>query len=289
MPGARTLLERHRNRPSGATRLAAVIGDPVRHSRSPIIHNAAFEAAGLDWVYVALPVSDGDGAAAVDAMRTLGLDGLSVTMPHKQTVAAAVDRRTAAVDALGACNCVAREGDLLVGHNTDGAGFVASLRAETGLDLSGARVAVLGAGGAARAIIDSVGRAGASQIQVVNRTRESAVAAAQLAAVAEVAEPLQVAEADVVVNATAIGMEGGPDPEGVPIDPDILRASQVVVDIVYQPLRTPLMRAASDRGATVLGGLGMLVHQAAAQFELWTGTEAPVDVMLAAIASDLGD
>lgn len=265
-----------------------MIGDPVRHSRSPLIHNAAFAATGLDWAYLALPVAEGQGAAAVEAMRTFGLDGLSVTMPHKQVVAEAVDQRSASVTALGACNCVARDGDVLVGHNTDGAGFVAALKAETGVDLAGARVAILGAGGAARAIIDSVGRAGASQILVVNRTAEAAASAAELADSASVADVSQAADVDVIVNATAIGMAGGPSPDALPIESDLLSDRQVIVDIVYQPLQTPLMLAATERGATVVGGLGMLVHQAALQFELWTGLEAPVAAMSAAVASDLG-
>lgn len=242
---------------------------------------------GLDWAYLALPVPEGQGAAAVEAMRTFGLDGLSVTMPHKQAVAEAVDQRTAAVIALGACNCVARDDDVLVGHNTDGAGFVAALRAEAGIDLAGARVAVFGAGGAARAIVDSVGRAGADQILVVNRTIATAASAAELAEVAVVAEAPQAADVDVIVNATAIGMEGGPQPDGLPLEAEFLSDRHVVVDIVYQPLHTPLMHAAAERGATVVGGLGMLVHQAALQFELWTGSEAPIGAMTAAVTADL--
>lgn len=242
---------------------------------------------GLDWAYLALPVADGQGANAIEAMRTFGLDGLSVTMPHKQSVAAAVDKRTAAVTALGACNCVARDGDLLVGHNTDGDGFVAALRAEAGIDLGGTRVAIFGAGGAARAIIDSVGRAGADQILVVNRTIDTAESAAELADVAVVSEASEVTDVDVIVNATAVGMEGGPNADALPMDADLLSASHVVVDIVYQPLQTPLMHAAAERGATVVGGLGMLVHQAALQFELWTGFDAPIDAMTAAVATNL--
>ncbi|MEZ5408763.1 MAG: hypothetical protein R2761_12110 [Acidimicrobiales bacterium] len=124
--------------PTGSTRLAAVIGDPVRHSLSPTIHNAAFAALGLDWVYVALPVAAGRGGEAVAAMRVLGIDGLSVTMPHKAAVAAAVDRRTAVAERLGVVNCVFTDGDELVGDSTDGDGFVRSLAHDNGLSLTGA-------------------------------------------------------------------------------------------------------------------------------------------------------
>ncbi len=265
------------------TRLVGVIGDPVRHSRSPLIHNAGFEALALDWVYTAFPVRAGDGAAAVRAMRVLGIEGLSVTMPHKDAVAAAVDRRTPAVDALGACNCVAREGDELVGHNTDGDGFVAALRAEVGMDVAGVCAVVLGAGGAARAIIDALGRAGADRIIVVNRTAAKAERAAELSDRGRVGSLDDIASADLVVNATSIGMAGGPSPAGIGLDPALLHPQQVVADIVYQPLRTPLMVAAEQAGATVVGGLGMLLHQAAAQFELWTGLAAPLEAMRSAL------
>jgi shikimate dehydrogenase len=134
---------------SGATRLAAVIGDPIRHSRSPAIFNAAFAAAGLDWAYLAFEVPAGGAAGALDAVRALGIEGLSVTMPHKSDVAELVDECSPQAERLGAVNCVVRRGDRLVGHNTDVAGFVASLRADAGFDPAGRRCVVLGAGGAA--------------------------------------------------------------------------------------------------------------------------------------------
>ncbi len=277
---------------TGATRLAAVIGDPVRHSLSPRIHNAAFAALDLDWAYVALPVSAGGGADALAAMRTFGIEGLSVTMPLKDEIAAAVDRRSPAVDKLGACNCVARDGEALVGHNTDGDGFVRALCEEafssaTPTDLVGASIAVIGAGGAARAIIDALSRAGAGSIDVINRTLDKAEHAASLAANGR-AVPIEsqadaFAAADIIVNATSIGMAGD---DGLPLPVDVL-SNQIVADIVYQPLETPLLRAARSRGLLAVGGVGMLVHQAAIAFELWTGEQAPVDVMREAVAANL--
>lgn len=277
---------------TGATRLAAVIGDPVRHSLSPTIHNAGFDALDLDWRYVALEVADGGGARAVGAMRTLGLGGLSVTMPHKDAVAAASDRTTAAVDALGAANTVFWSDGRLVADNTDGDGFVAALAAETGVDFGGLHVVVLGAGGAARAIIDALGRAGADRISVLNRSPERGALAAAVHPCAHLAERSVVRRADVVVNATSVGMGARPDDHSqavLPIDPDLLVADQLVADIVYQPLETPLLAAAASVGCTTVGGVGMLLHQAVLQFERWTGTEAPIAPMraalLAAIAS----
>lgn len=273
--------------PTGATRVAAVIGSPVHHSLSPTLHNAAFAEAGLDWVFVALDVASGDGAAAVQAMRVLGLDGLSVTMPHKADVAAAVDRVSAEAEALRSVNCVAREGDELVGYSTDGPGFLDAL-ADEGQPVAGRSFAVLGAGGAARAIIDSLARAGAAEIAVVNRTPTRSEAAAALApTVARVADESSVGDLDVVVNATPVGMAGGGVDGAMPLAPTRLRAGQVVVDIVYEPNETPWLVAARAMGLPTVGGLGMLVHQAAHAFRRWTGLEAPVSAMVAAAHAEL--
>lgn len=271
---------------SGSTRLAAVIGDPVRHSLSPAIHNAAFAELGLDWVYLALPVAAGGGAAAVDAMRTFGIDGLSVTMPHKADVAAAADDLTPAARNLGVANCLFRRGDQIVADSTDGDGFVASFESDFGASLTDTRCLVIGAGGAARSIIEAVGRAGAAEITVVNRSQAKAEDAAALAPQAIVRSAAEVGEAaasaDVIVNATAIGMAGGPDPQGCPVPPETLTNAHRVVDIVYQPRRTPLLLAALENGAEIADGVGMLVHQAALAFERWTGHKAPLDAMTTA-------
>lgn len=263
--------------PTGATKVAAVIGDPIAHSLSPAIHNAAFAATDLDWVYTAFQVPRGRGASAVEAMRTLGLAGLSVTMPHKAEVIPALDHVDSAAERLGAVNCIAVEGEDLVGYNTDGDGFVASLSEEAEFDAADRRVAVIGAGGAARAIVDALARAGAAEVLVLNRTRASAERAAALAGAAgRVADPSEVATADLVVNATSVGMASSP---GLPLDPACLHDGQVVADIVMDPLRTELLAAAQDRGARTVGGLGMLVHQAAKAFTHWTGLPAPLDAM----------
>jgi shikimate dehydrogenase len=286
------------SRPSGATKLAAVIGDPVRHSLSPVLHNAAFEATGLDWVYVALHVPAGAGRSAVDAMRTLGIAGLSVTMPHKAAVAGAVDRLTPSAERLGAVNTVVRRGSDLVGDSTDGQGFLDALGAETGVDPTGRRALVLGTGGAARAVCLALAGAGVASLGVVGRRPEAVAAVVALcngrfrsgsvrggavrAGPARAGSIDEVDGAELVVNATPVGMGGAP--EGLPfgLDTSRLGSGQVVVDLIYHPAASELVVAARARGATATNGVGMLVHQAGHQFTLWTGVQAPLEVMAGA-------
>lgn len=272
-----------RSAPSGDTKVAGVIGDPVRHSLSPALHNAGFAHLGLDWTYVAFEVPAGGGAGAVAAMRALGIDGLSVTMPLKAEVAEACDELSPAAAMLGAVNCVRRSGDRLIGENTDGAGFLRSLRSQAGIVPAGLHAVVLGAGGAARAVIVALAAAGAS-VTVVNRSPDAAERAAASASNVAVGDLAAVRDADVVVNATPLGMADG-DP--LPVDPALVRRGQVVADLVYRPARTPLLDAAARAGATTLNGVGMLLFQAAEQFKMWTGHDAPVDVMAAAVGLDI--
>lgn len=266
---------------SGETRLAAVIGDPVRHSLSPAIHNAAFEALGLDWVYVAFPVRAGGASAAIDAMRTLGIGGLNVTMPHKADVAAAVDRLTPSAAALGVCNTVFWDGVELVGDSTDGDGFIAALR-DDGHHVSGKHVVVLGAGGAARSIVEAIGRNQPASLMIVNRTRSSAESAVELAPGASVGSIDAVAGADIVINTTSIGMAGSPNEGMSPLPKGLLHAGQIVADIVYQPRMTALLDEAVSVSAVGIGGIGMLVRQAGLAFHRWTGQEPPIPIMYAA-------
>jgi shikimate dehydrogenase len=272
---------------SGATRVAGVIGAPVRHSLSPAILNAAFAAADLDWVFVAFDVADGDGPAAIEACRALRLGGLSVTMPHKEAVAAAVDELTPVAARLGAVNCVVPDGGRLIGDNTDGEGFVSSLRTDHDIDVRGLRVVVLGAGGAARAVIGAVADAGASEVAVVGRTPARVDVAVALApGIARAGVDADVATADLIVNATPLGMGGSTE---LPLAPSALRQGQVVADLVYHPLRTPLLTAAASVGATPIGGLGMLVGQAAVAFERWTGVPADRAAMREGAERELAD
>ena len=268
--------------PTAATHLVGIIGSPVRHSLSPVLHNAAFAALGLDWAYVAFEVAPGGGAAAVSAVRALGLEGLSVTMPHKADAAKAVDELSPIAEALGVINTVIRRGDTLLGDSTDGEGFVDALRADLGFDPAGRRCVILGAGGAARAVVVALAHAGAAQVVVVGRTPARAETAAALAgSVGRTGEHADAAGADLVVNATPVGMEGVGD-EALPIEPGLLGPGQVVADLIYAPAVTPLLEAAKARGATTVNGLGMLVHQAGRQFHLWTGNDPPLEAMSAA-------
>lgn len=269
---------------TGGTRVAAVIGNPVRHSLSPALHNAAFEQLGLDWVYTAFDVSPGEAQAALDAMRTFRLGGLSVTMPHKEAVASAVDSLDPAAAALHSVNTVVPQADgSLRGYSTDGAGFVASLAA-AGVLVAGRSVCLLGAGAAARSIVDALARADAARVAVVNRTAASAEQAASLAGAAgNVGTTADVREADILINATSVGMGG----DELPCDPTLLRDGQVVADIVYHPRDTALLRAARSAGALTVEGLGMLVHQAALQQQLWHGHVPDVAVMAAAAEREL--
>lgn len=285
--------------PRGETRVAGVIGDPIRHSLSPVVCNAAFDALGLDWVYVAFEVPDGAAADALEAMRTLGIEGLSVTMPHKEAVALYVDELTPDAAALGAVNCVARRGGNLVGHNTDGPGFLDALRLDEGWDPAGRRCVVVGAGGAARAVIRALAGAGAADVVIVNRTPARGREAARLAGdVARVGVLADIDAAELVVNATPVGMTSvvsltdvaggervtsGP----MPVPAERLGAGQLIVDLVYEPMQTPLLEAARAAGATPVGGLGMLIHQAAHALQTWTGEEPPREVMSAAALAEL--
>ncbi len=270
---------------TGATRVVAVIGDPARHSLSPTMHNAAFAACDLDWVYVAHHVARGHAAKALEAMRTLGIAGYSVTMPHKADAAAAVDTCTPAAAALRAVNCVTNDLGVLRGDNTDGVGFLRGLRDDSGFDVAHARCVVFGAGGAARAVIAALGAAGAAEVHVVNRSADAAAHAAILGGVGgRVGDMASVAEADLVVNATPLGMSGLSVAE-MPCDPALVRRGAVAVDLVYEPRETAWLTALHVRGVHASNGLSMLVHQAARQFEIWTGAEPPVAVMKAA-ASD---
>ncbi|MGI9603098.1 MAG: shikimate dehydrogenase, partial [Acidimicrobiales bacterium] len=245
---------------SGATRLAAVIGDPARHSLSPAIHNAAFAETGLDWVYLAFDVSAEHLDGALAAARTLGLGGLSVTMPHKTATAGLVDSCSVPAQALDAVNCVVPGDDGLHGENTDGDGFLAGLRADAGIEPAGLDVLVLGAGGAARAVVEALARHGAASVGVHNRTPERArTAAAMAGSVGQVVDLDELDRYHLIVNATPQGMTGGSD-AALPCPVDGLHGGQCLVDLVYQPAETPWLRAARARGLEAHNGLSMLVH-----------------------------
>jgi shikimate dehydrogenase len=286
--------------PRGGTRVAGVIGDPVEHSLSPVLHNAAFAELGIDWIYVAFRVAAGQAAAAVEAMRTLDLAGLSVTMPHKADVARAVDRLAPVAAELGVVNtvCWSSSGmdSELVGESTDGAGFLDSLRGDEGFDPAGRACVVLGSGGAARSVAQSLAAAGAAEVTVAGRSAEGAERCAALAGAAGRPLPVRgskaaslanaIGSADLVVNATPVGMLSDAQlPFG--LDGDWLKPSHFVADLIYAPATTPLLAAARRAGAQCCNGIGMLIHQAGRQVELWTGRPAPLEGMSAAAVAAL--
>jgi shikimate dehydrogenase len=263
-------------------RFACVIGYPLTHTLSPPIHNAAFRRLGIDCVYLAAPVAPEHLGEAIAGLRALGALGANVTMPHKEAVIAHLDDVSGDARAVGAVNTI-QALDKLIGHNTDVDGFRELLVSDIGYDARGARAVVLGAGGAARAVVCALDQMGAARIAIVARRAEAAGQLSLLAgASAAEAHPWEEAAAlcsaaDVVVNATPLGTGGGD-----PVPGATFRRGQVVVDLVYDPPATELVRRARAAGADAWGGLGMLIHQAAASFKIWTGQEPPIEVMSAA-------
>ncbi len=283
----------------GSTRLVGVMGWPVEHSRSPAMHNAAFAALGLNYVYVPLPVPPADVPASVRALRGLGFAGVNVTVPHKAAVLPVLDALAPIAAAVASVNTiVVRSDGTLLGDSTDGVGFLEDLRAH-GCEPAGRSVLLIGAGGAAKAIAYALADCGAT-LTVANRSAEHAAALRRLvlaalpsARIATYPFPAGLArlaeEADLVVNATSLGLHADSDP--LPWDPVVaFRPDQVVYDLVYAPGTgeqvagpTPFLRLAAAAGAQAIDGLDMLVYQGAKSFELWTGQPAPIDVMRAAV------
>ena len=267
----------------GSTHLVGVIGWPVTHSLSPAIHNAAFAALGMDQVYVPLPVAPGRLRAAVDGLLSLGFRGANVTMPHKTESADLADELSDEASRLRAVNTFVVAGDRLHGHNTDAPGFDRFLRRDVGFDPRDRSALIFGAGGAARAVAFALSAAGLGELSVA--VRDAGRATELLEAVEGTALRPKVVDfddaagvsADLVVNATPLGADGHTAPPLPMLAPGV-----VVVDLLYRPAVTPLQTAARAAGAEAHGGLGLLLHQAALSFELWTGTPAPLEVMSAA-------
>lgn len=266
-----------------ATNLFGVFGDPVAHSLSPAMHNQAFAATGYNGVY--LPFQVARIEPAVMAVRTLGIRGVSVTLPHKVAVMEWLDRLDPLAEKIGAVNTIVNADGVLTGYNTDCFGAVGALVQQT--DISARHVAILGAGGAARAIGWGVVDAGA-RVTVVNRSVENgAQLAKELGADFVPLDRIDTVEPDILVNTTPVGMH--PHTGETPVPAGILRQGMLVMDIVYTPLKTELLRQAQAAGSRTIDGLTMFVLQGARQFELWTGREAPVDVMRAVVLDQLSN
>jgi shikimate dehydrogenase len=278
----------------GETTLVGVMGWPIAHSLSPVMHNAAFETLAMNWRYVPLPVRPGDVGAAVAGLRALGFRGCNVTVPHKEAVIPHLDHLPERVARFGAVNTLILERETsgrctITGENTDVQGFVHALR-QKGFDPTGRHVLVVGAGGAARGVIYGLCGTQAASVTVLNRTPARAQAllndlassagdtVLRATELTPAALRRQAEEVELLVQATTVGMwphvEGSIWPEGSP-----LPAHLAVCDLVYRPIETRLLRQARAAGATALDGLGMLIGQGALSFEMWTGVWPPEDVM----------
>ena len=275
---------------SGRTGLLALIGQPVGHSLSPRMHNASFAADGLDFVYVCLDVDPGDLPAAVRGMAALKLRGFNITMPHKRAMVGLVDELDEGARLSGAVNTVVIEGSRLHGYNTDGGGMVEAC-AEAGIEVSGRRVLLLGAGGAAASIAAALGGEGAGELRLVNRSVGPAEELSEKLGAAGVRQTRvypagaideAAGDADVIVNATPLGMRDG-DP--LPVPEEYLREGRAVCDAVYRPGKaTPLVRRAREAGARVVAGERMLLYQGVLAQRLWTGREPNVKAMSEALS-----
>jgi shikimate dehydrogenase len=261
-----------------------ILGWPVAHSLSPAIHGAAFRSLGLDWVYLRFDVQPPSLGAAVAGLRALGAVGANVTRPHKETDIEHLDDLSGDAHAIAAVNTIQRLGDRLIGHNTDVDGFVRMVDEDAGMDVSGARCLVLGAGGASRAVVTGLARLRVGTVTVAARNILRAESVASVGADGIVTVKAweeavaALADYDVIVNATPLGMSG----EAAVAREGALTSSHVVFDLVYDPPTTPLMRSTRAAGGLAWSGLGMLVHQAAATFKIWTGVEPPIEAMSAA-------
>ncbi len=286
----------------GSTHVFCVLGHPVSHSRSPAMQNAALAAMGIDGVYVAFDVPPESLGAAVRGLKALGAGGVNCTVPHKEAVIEFCDELDEEAALLGAVNTLVFKDERILGHNTDGYGFLADLRSE-GWNGEGETALVLGAGGAARAIVASLGRI-CGRVVIANRTGERAEALAaefnkklgaanrkaHLEAIGFSAEDLGrcAIEADLIVNTTTLGMKGASGGEEMPPVPvESFRGGQLVYDLIYNPLETRLLREARAAGAQGMHGAGMLAHQGARALELWTGHEAPAELMKQTVLNTL--
>ncbi|MCD9023052.1 shikimate dehydrogenase [Cohnella silvisoli] len=275
------------------TVIYGVIGDPIRHSKSPIMLNRAFREKGINGAYAAFHVTPGQLEQAISGVRGLGFRGLNVTIPHKIEVMAFLDEISEGARAAGAVNTIVNDNGRLIGYNTDGIGYVRSLKEEAEPSLAGKTIIVLGAGGAARGILWALAQENPAAILLANRTESKA---------AELASSLSpdyrisslswsdlreaCSSADVVINTTSVGMS--PNIDAIPIDATWLKRGAVASDLIYNPLKTAFLAQAEQHGCRIHGGLGMFIYQGAYAFEYWTGQSAPVDAMREVVLASFG-
>ncbi|AIQ45913.1 shikimate dehydrogenase [Paenibacillus sp. FSL R7-0273] len=273
--------------------LLGVMGDPIAQSKSPLMHTAALKALGIPGAYVPLHIAPGQLGEAVQAIRTLGFRGINVTIPHKIAVMEYLDRLDESALAGGAVNTIVNDNGVLTGYNTDGIGYVRSLKAEAAPELAGARILVLGAGGAARGVISALLQENPASVVIANRTADKAheLAASWQAAGSVTGVSMEeiagiIPDSDIVINTTSVGMY--PYPDELPLDPGLLHKGLVVSDLIYNPLRTRLLEEGLKAGCSIHGGLGMFIYQGAYALEYWTGRAAPVETMRQAMLEAFG-
>jgi shikimate dehydrogenase len=279
------------NRITGHTGLMVLLGSPVGHSGSPAMYNYSFERLGLDYAYLAVDIKEDQTAAAIDAMRLFNMRGGNVTMPDKTAAAKCMDELSPAAELIGAVNTIVNEDGRLIGHNTDGVGFVHNLK-DHGVEVEGKKIVIAGGGGAATAIQVQCALDGIRELTIFNikdaffertlNTAEKIRAAVpditvnvyDIADTAKMTAEIQ--SADIFINATIVGMKPMDD-QSVVKDPAAFRPELVVCDVVYNPIETKLLREAKEAGCTCIGGKGMLLWQGAAAFKLFTGQDMPVE------------
>jgi len=279
---------------STKTRLCGVIGDPIEHTMSPAIHNAASIQMGLDYIYIPFHVKEEELGKAIDGMRALNIRGLNVTLPHKVAIIPLLDKLDPLAEKIGAVNTVTNDDGVLEGSNTDASGFLQALL-ERGIEPKGKKGVVLGAGGASRAISFILAERGA-RLVILNRRLERAVEltgrlstafSKEVRALKLIAENLSWAlkEADILINTTSMGMS--PNINETPAPSNLLKPGLIVVDIVYNPIKTRLLREAEEAGAKTINGVDMFVWQGALSFERWTGVKAPIKLMRDEVIKEL--
>lgn len=285
---------------NGLTKVCGIFGDPIKHSFSPAMHNAAFAAAGLDYIYVPFQIAKLALSDAVKAIPALNLVGVNITIPHKEAVLPYLDEISLEAGLIGAVNTIVNRQGRLYGDNTDGRGFIRAMSEEVNFNPAGKTALILGAGGAARAVAVQLALGGAAKLVLANRSRKRAEEIVRLingktGTAADILDwpalglqpaDSMIADADLVVQATPLGML--PNTYETPPFPfELLKHGVVVCDLIYNPARTCFLKKAERHGAVTVNGLGMLLYQGALAFELWTGMPAPIQVMRQALLNSL--
>jgi len=276
--------------PKKSENLAVVIGLPVKHSLSPLIYNTAFRIDSLNWDFHAVEVSEGQMEESIEFVRNNNIKGLSVTMPLKEVILPYLDQLTPAAKELKAVNCVYWNEGKLIGDNTDGDGFLNSLLSEFGEGISEDSFAVLGAGGAARSIIRSLREADVNEIIVINRNADRATTAEAIGgSKCRIGSVEDLERCRFVINATSLGMAGTGNEGLLAVPKENIREHHVVIDLVYNPITTPLLKEAKTIGARAITGVEMLIHQAALQYLHWTNIHMQIPEIQRIITSKISN